>query len=168
MKFRFILKHRDEHSVSSLCRTVKVSRSGFSSWYNRGISKRKQSDLSLVTSIAEIHSANRRVYGSPRIHKHLQLHNGIHCSRKRVERLMRENGIIARHKRKYKPRATNSNHDFPIAPNVLNREINRSCANEAWVADISYIRTSEGFLYLATVMDLYSRPYCWLVHRSSC
>lgn len=102
-----------------------------------------------------IYHKSRKTYGSPRIHKQL-CKEGIHCSKKRVERLMQEAGIQAIQKRKFKV-TTDSRHNLPVAENILNREFTASSPNTKWVADITYINTDEGWLYLATIMDLHSR-----------
>lgn len=134
---------------------MEVSRSSYYEWLKRGESRRKKSDRELSEKIRALFNAYRGRYGSPRIYDDLR-DMGIRCSKKRVERLMREMGLRARHKRKYKV-TTNSKHNYPIAPNLLNRQFKVDAPNKVWVADITYIRTFEGWLYLATVMDLFSR-----------
>jgi putative transposase len=138
-----------------MCQFLKVSRSGYYDWNKRGESLHQQQDQKLAKAINIIYEKSKRRYGSPRIYHKLH-DNGIQCSRKRVARLMREMGIKARHKKKFKV-TTNSKHDHPIAPNLLNRQFQTDDPNQVWVADITYIRTFEGWLYLAAVMDLYSR-----------
>lgn len=156
MKFRFIQQERRWFSLGSLCKAMGVSRGGFWAWVRRKASRRKRGDAVLLSEIRKIHKGKRRVYGSPRVHDHLRK-QGVRCGRKRVERLMRDNGIRAKQSKKFRPVTTDSQHDLPVARNLLNREFLRERPNEAWVADITYIRTKEGWLYLAAVMDLYSR-----------
>lgn len=156
MKFRFIQQERRWFGIDVLCQAMGVTRGGYWSWVGRRPSPRQQADVVLLADIRRIHKSKRRVYGSPRIHDELQK-KGVHCGRKRVERLMRENGVRAKQGKKYKPTTTDSAHNLPVAPNILNRQFTRERPNEAWVTDITYIPTKEGWLYLAAVMDLFSR-----------
>jgi putative transposase len=158
MKYGVIHETAKEHqnySILKMCRIVNVSRSGYYQWCKRGESLRKKKDRELKEQILLIYTKYKKRYGSPRIHSELR-DIGIRCSKKRVERLMRELGIKARHKRLFKV-TTNSKHDYPVALNLLNRQFKVDAPNRVWVADITYIRTFEGWLYLAVVMDLYSR-----------
>jgi putative transposase len=158
MKYRVIrevAKENELYSIQKMCRFLKVSRSGYYQWCKRGQSLRKKKDRELKDKILAIYIQHKKHYGSPRIHD--QLHDmGIPCSKRRVERLMRELGIRARHKRQFRV-TTNSKHNYPVAPNLLNRQFEPSALNQVWLADITYIRTFEGWLYLAAVMDLCSR-----------
>ena len=158
MKYRDIRETAKEHkdySIQKMCRYLKVSRSGYYQWCQRDESPRKKKDRQLKEQILAIYIKHNKHYGSPRIHD--ELHDmGIPCSKKRVERLMQELGIKARFKRQFR-NTTNSNHNYPIAPNRLNRQFQVDAPNRVWVADITYIRTFEGWLYLAAVMDLFSR-----------
>ena len=156
MKFRFIQQERRWYGVDALCRAMGVTRGGYWSWVQRRPGPRQQANVVLLADIRRIHKGKRRVYGSPRIHDHLQK-TGVRCGRKRIERLMRENDIRAKQGKKYKPVTTDSDHNLPVAPNILNRQFQRDRPNEAWVADITYIPTEEGWLYLAAIMDLFSR-----------
>jgi transposase InsO family protein len=156
MKFRFIHKERHGHGVGVLCQAMGVTRGGYWSWAQRRPGPRQEADVALLADIRRIHKAKRRVYGSPRVHEQLQ-RDGIRCGRKRVERLMRENDIRAKQGKKFKATTTDSKHSLPVAQNILNRQFQREGPNEAWVADITYIRTEEGWLYLAAIMDLFSR-----------
>lgn len=141
--------------VERMCRILKVSRSSYYAWQKRPISKRKQQDAEILKNIKSIYEENRKTYGSPRIHR--KLHNkGIHCGKKRVERIMRDAGIRAIQSKKYKA-TTNSNHKLPVAENKLNRQFQANAPNQVWVADITYVSTQEGWLYLATILDIYSR-----------
>lgn len=148
-------KEYKHYSILKMCRFLKVSRSGYYEWCKRDESPRKKKDRELKEKILAIYNKSKKHYGSPRIHD--ELHDmGIPCSKKRVERLMRELGIRARHKRQFRI-TTNSKHNYPVASNLLNRQFQVKGPNQVWVADITYIRTFEGWLYLAAVMDLYSR-----------
>lgn len=155
MIYRFIREHAVEFRVETMCRILKVSRSGYHRWLYRRLSKRKQDDAIIKEQILRIYRESRKTYGSPRIHRQLAI-QGYPCGKKRVERLMREAGLQAIHKRRYKV-TTDSAHSLPVAGNLLNRNFSASRPNLTWVADITYISTGEGWLYLATVMDLYSR-----------
>ena len=156
MKFRFIQQEHRWYSVDGLCRAMGVTRGGYWSWVRRRPGPRQLADVALLADISRIHKGKRRVYGSPRVHDHL-MKEGTRCGRKRVERLMRENGVRAKQSKKFKPRTTDSKHSLPVAPNILNRQFRRDRPNDAWVADITYIPTEEGWLYLAAIMDLFSR-----------
>ena len=138
-----------------MCQVLKVSRSGYYNWLKNPISPRKIRDMKLKQKIIQIYQNSRKTYGSPRIYQKL-LREGYHIGKKRVERLMQELAIQAVAKRKYKA-TTDSKHTQPVADNHLNRDFTVERPNQAWVADITYIYTQEGWLYLATIMDLYSR-----------
>jgi len=138
-----------------MCQLLKVSRSGYYQWIKYPDSQRKIEDRDLKQKIVIIYHNSRRTYGSPRIHQTL-LREGYHVSKKRVERLMREAGIHAMAKKKYRA-TTDSKHSLPVAANHLNRNFRVDRPNQFWVADITYIYTQEGWLYLSTIMDLYSR-----------
>ena len=156
MKFRLIDREKSWHSIDVLCQALGVSRGGYWSWRRRRPSARKLGDEMLLADVQRIYGEGRSTYGSPRIHDALNK-NGIACGKKRVERLMRENGIKAKHKRKHKPQCTDSAHKMPVAENLLNRQFSRSKPDQAWVTDTTYIPTAEGWLYLAVVLDLFSR-----------
>jgi len=134
---------------------LKVSRSGYYQWVKYPKSTRKIEDIDLKQKIVKIHNNSRRTYGSPRIHQAL-LKEGYHLSKKRVEGLMKKIGIHAITKKKYRA-TTDSKHSLPVAANHLNRNFSVDKPNKFWVADITYISTREGFLYLSTIMDLYFR-----------
>lgn len=138
-----------------MCRVLRVSRSGYYAWQRRPVSRRKQANSALVTEIGRVFKQSRRTYGSPRITDELN-DSGIACGRHRVAGLMRENGIRAKTVRKYKV-TTDSKHALPVAENLLARRFRVTRANLVWVADITYIWTLEGWLYLAVVLDLYAR-----------
>jgi transposase InsO family protein len=154
MKYEFIRAEKACYPVALLCRCLKETRSGFYAWLRRG-SKRELDDRQLLTLIREIFLENRRAYGSRRIYKDLRA-RGVRCSRTRVERLMREAGITPPRRRRFR-KTTDSDHALPVAENLLNREFSSSAPNQRWVTDITYIWTLEGWLYLAVVLDLFSR-----------
>jgi putative transposase len=138
-----------------MCQVFNISRSGYYHWLKNPVSPRKKKDMQLKEKIRQIYKKSRQRYGSPRIHQQL-LREGYAIGKKRVERLMSEIGICAVAKKKYKA-TTDSSHSKPVAENHLNRDFTPDKPNTSWVADITYIWTAEGWLYLATIMDLYSR-----------
>jgi len=144
-----------EFPVSAMCRVFKVSRSGYYAWLRRPESPRKTEDKALSEMIKEIHKESGGEYGSPKVHEELR-RRGTRCGRKRVARLMRKDGLRAKTVRKFKA-TTNSDHSLPVAENLLNRDFSPAEPNRAWVADITYVWTNEGWLYLAIVIDLFSR-----------
>jgi transposase InsO family protein len=154
MKFAFIAQEV-AFPVETMCRVLGVTRSGFYAWKKRPKPARAKSDAQLAVKVAAAHQRSRRTYGSPRVHRELRA-QGVRVGKKRVERLMRENGIQGRAKRRFK-RTTDSKHGGPIAPNVLARRFARAEPNRAWVTDVTAIATGEGWLYLAPMLDLHSR-----------
>jgi transposase InsO family protein len=134
-----------------------VSTSGYYAWRRRPQSQRAQDNLELVDQIREIHAASRETYGSPRVHAELVQGQGIHCNKKRVERLMRIHNIRGKQRRRRRVKTTDSTHSLPVAPNLLDRQFEANAPNRKWVADITYIPTDQGWLYLAVVLDLFSR-----------
>lgn len=155
MKFRFIEKHQNKYTIGRICELLGVSRSGFYAWKKRKPSQRDQINQALIDHIRRIHRMSRKAYGSPRVYAQLKK-QGYTCNQKTVARLMRQEGLIGQ--RKYrKVITTNSNHKFPVASNVLNREFTADGPNQKWVADITYVPTEEGWLYVAGVLDLFSR-----------
>jgi transposase InsO family protein len=134
MRFRFIEAEKAHYPIRLLCRCLAVSRSGYYAWRRRSPSARAQEDARLRVEIAASHSASRRTYGSPRILRDLR-EEGHRVSRKRVARLMRELGLAGRRKRRFRP-TTDSQHRFPVAPNVLMRDFDVAAPNTAWVTDI--------------------------------
>jgi hypothetical protein len=141
MIYRFIREHTDEFRVETMCRVLKVSRTADYCSLIRPISQRRVQDKVIKEQILQIYRKSRRVYGSPRIHRKLDK-QGIHCGKKRVERLMKEAGIRSIQKRKFKV-TTDSKHDLPVAENILNRNFNADSANTKWTSDITYIRTQR-------------------------
>lgn len=145
-----------DYSVRVLCHVLEVARSGYYGWSRGQASARALANVRLLEQIKAIHQARRGNYGSPRITEELR-QNGQKCNHKRVERLMRQAGLKGRTARKSKPRTTDSEHDQPVAPNLLRNRPAPRKMDEVWVADITYVPTAQGWLFLAAVMDLYSR-----------
>ena len=155
MRYQLIEEHREKYAVQRMCRVLQVSRSGYYAWRRRPLSEREMANQELVEQIRVVHTASHETYGSPRVYLELK-EQGIGCSENRVARLMRHHGIVAKQARSYKV-TTRANKKHPVAPNLLGRDFTASRPDEKWLADISYIRTGEGWLYLAVVMDLFSR-----------
>ena len=155
MRFVFIATEKAWAPVTTLCRVLEVSRSGFYAWEDRDPSKRSMDDDKLCVEIVAIHKASRGTYGSPRVHAELQA-LGIAVSRKRIARLMRKLGLESPRKKRFKA-TTDSKHDMPVADNVLDRQFEVEAPDLAWVTDITYVWTDEGWLYLAAILDLFSR-----------
>lgn len=155
MRYGFIRDHSQEFHVENACRVLKVSVSGYYAWLGRGPSERETEDARLIDRIRDIYESSDGVYGVRRIHRQL-VSDGERCSRNRVARLMRECGLVARRRRKFRV-TTDSKHNLPVAQNLLCREFFSSGPNQAWVSDITYVWTTEGWLYLAVVIDLHSR-----------
>ena len=155
MKFAFIAAEKATYPVRVLCRTLEVSRAGFYAWHLRPPAARTQQDQRLGVEIQAIHAESRQRYGSPRVHAELRA-RGQRLGRKRVARLMRQQGLCARRRRRFRV-TTDSKHAFPVAPNVLARQFAVVAPDTAWVTDITYLWTREGWLYLAVILDLFSR-----------
>ena len=156
MRFRFIEDRRADYPVTILCDVLSVSPAGYYAWRSREESRRSAANRDLVDDIKRVHRDTSGRYGSPRIHAELK-DQGRGVRRGRIERLMRRHGIRAIMARPRWVRTTDSRHDFPIAPNLLQRNFTAAALNQIWLADITYVATDQGWLYLATVMDLYSR-----------
>jgi len=152
MKYPFISAHRKIFRVGLMCNILDVSRSGYYIWLRRPESLRKKENRKLAARIKVIHGQKHKLYGSPRIHKELN-EDGVVCSRNRVARIMKQEGVRAVVPRKYKA-TTDSKHNLPVAPNLLKQDFDIKEPNKVWLADITYISTLEGWLYLAAVMDL--------------
>lgn len=144
-----------EHAVSDLCAALDVSRSGYYAWLEQPAGVRAQANAELVPQIQKVFARHRGCYGSPRVCASLR-QQGVRCNLKRVARLMREQGLRAIRTKRYRVRTTDSQHAGPIAPNLLPEKV-VNATNQAWVVDITYIPTDEGWLYLAGVLDRYSR-----------
>lgn len=165
MKYRFIAQQQQEYPVNVLCATLDVSASGYYAWRQRAPSAHAQADERLSERIAQVFAAGRGVYGSPRVHAVLHA-EGLAVARKRVARLMHTQGLVAGRVRRRTPQTTDSQHDQPVAPNRLARAFGARVANEKWVADITAIPTTAGWLYLAAILDLYSRAVVgWAMDR---
>jgi transposase InsO family protein len=156
MSYQIIATWREVGSVERVCRALGVSVSGYYAWRTREPSQRQQTDDVLLKEIQAVYQAGRGVYGSPRIHAALR-QQGLCCSRKRVARLMRQHGIHSRRRPKRRVRTTDSQHNRPVAPNLLKRDFSADAPNEKWVGDILGIWTDEGWLYLAALLDTCSR-----------
>jgi transposase InsO family protein len=157
MKYAFVEAHREQFSIQRMCRLLQVSRSGYYAWRERQPSRRAQQRAHLVAEIRTIYQMSQATYGSPRIQAELAA-QGWSVSRQRVARLMREHGLVARrcqHRRRIS--TTQSQPNFTIAPNWLLRQFQAEAPNRKWTADITYIDTAEGWLYLAAILDLFSR-----------
>lgn len=155
MKYAWIEEHRDRFSVTRMCRQFGVSRTGYCQWRTRAPSNRSMANAALDTQVAAIHAGSKRSYGRPRIVRGLR-EQGVQVGHERVRNSLKRQGLRPVYKRPYRV-TTDSAHHKPIAPNVLDRRFGGWRVNQAWVSDITYIATSEGWLYLACVMDLASR-----------
>lgn len=158
MRYRFIAQHQGQYAVALQCRVLGVSVSGYYAWRGRPQSQRAQQNQHLAMRVCVVFEQHRHRYGSPRVHRELQ-EQGMSCSRKRVARLMRAAGLKARDKRRFK-RTTDSSHRYAVAANHLARSFTPAeigGLNRVWVGDITYLATREGWLYLAVLLDLYSR-----------
>lgn len=155
MRYQFIKEQAGSFAVAVLCRLLAVSRSGYYAWLTRPRSARAQENTTLIGHIRAAFEASDRTYGSPRLWLELR-EQGLRCGENRVARLMHGAGIRAETVRRFQV-TTDSNHSLPIAPNLLNRQFGAEEADRRWVADITYIWTKEGWLYLSAVLDLFSR-----------
>lgn len=156
MKYAWIDAHRQTFGLAESCAVLGVSSSGYHAWKQGGTQDRKRlTDAQMLALIQAIHGELKGAYGSPRMVLELR-DRGFPASKERVERLMQENGIRARHKRRFKA-TTDSQHSLPVAPNLLARAFTPAAPNQVWTADMTYIWTDEGWLYLAVVLDLFNR-----------
>jgi putative transposase len=155
MKYRLIGAETAQHPVSLLCSVLGVSRAGYYAWARRRPSGRARADARLIARIRAIHERSRGTYGAPRVHAQLR-HEGVRVGRKRVERLMRETGLSGLIRRR-RGKTTIRVRGVRTAPDLVRRDFNPTELNRLWSADLTYIRTWEGWLYLASVMDCYSR-----------
>ncbi len=157
-RFAFVAAERGNHAVARLCRVIGASVSGFYAWLRviPAVQNRAEAEAALRGHIGRIFAARRRVYGSPRVHAELRREGRRH-SRRRVARLMREMGLAARRGRRPRPRTTDSRHDLPVAPNLLEQRFAAERPDTVWLADISYLPTDEGWLYLAAIKDMATR-----------
>ncbi|WP_371827045.1 IS3 family transposase [Microvirga sp. VF16] len=155
MRFKFIDAAKENFPVTRLCQVLNVSPSGYFAWRSRPASPRQREDLVLLAHIRSAFTLSNGTYGSPRMTRELQ-DERLQVGRRRTARLMRENGLKARQKRRFK-RTTDSHHAFPVAPNLLEQDFSAERPNQKWNADISYVWTGEGWLYLAVILDLFAR-----------
>ena len=156
MKFAFVKDHRRRWPVSVICRVLRVARSGFYAWLKRKPSARHRRQQELLAKIRVAHAENRELYGSPRVCRALRIGGEVVC-RNTVAKLMRQAKVRAKAKRKFVPRTTDSAHERPVADNVLARDFAAEAPDRKWLADITYVPTGEGWLYLAGVLDAFSR-----------
>ncbi len=156
MSFCFIEDHRDAYPVRLMCEVLEVSSAGYHAWRKRPVSERATTNTTLLAEIRDVHQGSGGRYGSPRIHAALQA-QGRGASRGRIERMMQRHGIRALVARPRRVRTTDSRHDLPIAPNLIGRDFTAEAPNRVWLADITYVPTAEGWLYLAALIDLFSR-----------
>jgi transposase InsO family protein len=155
VKFAFITEEKVAFPIAALCRLLVVSPSGYYAAQGRPRSLHARRDERLAEQVTEVHLASKRRYGSPRVHAEIKA-AGTRVGRKRVARLMREKKLAGRTRRRFRT-TTDSKHDFPIAPNVLKRDFTAMAPNRAWVTDITFLWTAQGWLYLAVILDLFSR-----------
>jgi transposase InsO family protein len=155
VRFRFIEAEKANFSIAAICRVLQVTRSGFYAWRKRTESARWLRDRKLLRPIRASFYGSRRTYGSPRVHREL-LASGERVSRKRVARLMREEGLESRRRKRFR-RTTDSGHSHPVAANALARRFEPGSSERWWVGDVTFIWTMEGWLYLATLLDLTTR-----------
>ena len=155
MIYRFIFEHRRTFPITVMCRVLEVSESGYAVWRSRGESRHRQEDQCLTETIKTIHVQSRGTYGTPRVQAELQAQDK-RVSRARIRRLMKASGLKVRQKRKFR-NTTQPKHRHPVAPHLLERKFTATRPNQKWTADITYLPTTEGWLYLAVVLDLFSR-----------
>jgi transposase InsO family protein len=148
--------YQGEYAITTMCRALDVSPSGYYAWKKRPVSKRQVADAILLEKIKRIYEASRKLYGSPRVHAVLK-NEGLGVSPKRVARLMRQAGLRSQRRMKRRTRTTDSNHQRPVAPNLLERDFNADRPNQKWVGDILGLWTVEGWLYIAALLDTFSR-----------
>ena len=173
MRYRFVREHAKQFPIAALCRVIQVAKSGYYAWRRRPESRRAQANRALAAQIKAAHERSRKTYGRRRIHAQLR-QDGFPCSRHRVARLMRQEGLWGLRKRAFKV-TTHSQHSLPTAPNLLiqsapqgrARNFTATAPDQVWASDITYLACEEGWEYLATVMDLYSRRIVGWAMQSS-
>ena len=153
MKYAFIEEYRYEHRISTMCRVLGVSRSGYYSWWRQ--EETLGSEMAMVAQIKEVYEQSRGLYGSPRIAAELR-DRGVPCTKNRIARIMRKQGITAKTKRKFKV-TTNSKHTKVVSENLVKQEFHAERPNQLWTSDITYVWTKEGWLYLALILDVCTR-----------
>jgi putative transposase len=165
MRYQFIDDHSEQFTITMMCRVLQVSPSGYYAWRGRVPGQRAAENELLDVAVRTLFKASRETYGSPRICRKLRL-QGKTCGVNRIARLMQAAGLKARHPRRFKV-TTDSEHDLPIAANILNREFEVAAPNLVWVSDITYVPTGQGWLYLTMIMDLFSRQIIgWALSHS--
>lgn len=165
MKYAAIVAQVGLFAVALMCRVLEVAPSGYYAWLESEPSKKSARDSVLMVHVRAAFKASRRRYGSPRVHAELRA-AGHRVGRKRVARLMRQDGLHARHRRRF-VHTTQSRHKFPIARNIVAREFEVSAPNKVWVSDLTYLRTQTGFVYMAVILDLFARRVVgWAVSRN--
>ena len=155
MRFIFIKAEKVCFPITLLCKVLQVSRSGYYAWMHRRESRRAREDRRLLVHIKAIHKQSRGIYGSLRVHAELKA-QGERCGKHRVARLMRQEGLYGKQRRRFKA-TTDSNHKQPVAPNILAGNFQVEGPDQVWAGDLTYIRTEEGWFYLAVILDLFSR-----------
>jgi transposase InsO family protein len=153
MKYEYMDEHREGFGLKSMCKVLRVSRSGYYAWKNRIPSERQKANGELLEHIREVHTRSRKLYGSPRITAELN-DKGVKCGKNRVARMMRDHGIRGLQKRRRFRRTTDSRHDYALAANLL---VERRQVELVWAADMTYVPTAEGWLYVSAVMNVKSR-----------
>jgi putative transposase len=153
--YRFILAEKAHHSIARLCQVLGVARSGYYAWCRRTPSHRSRADQALTVQIRTIHQQSRATYGAPRIHAELHA-QGVRCGRKRIARLMRQAGLVGCHRRRRRSLTRRAPDRHP-APDLVQRDFQVARPNQLWVADLTYLATGEGWLYLAVILDVFSR-----------
>ena len=153
-RYRLVEVEKAQHAVTTLCRVLKVSRAAYYAWGSATPSTRARSDTELLEKIRTIHARSRMTYGAPRVHAELRA-AGVCCSCKRVARLMRQNQLAGRYPKRF--RRTTVSNPFTALPDLVQRDFAPSEPDQLWVTDITYVRTGEGWLYLAVVLDCFSR-----------
>jgi putative transposase len=156
MRFKFIADHAREFTVRLMCRVLRVAPAGYYAWRKRPIAPRRLRSVLLLESIRQVHAQSRGLYGSPRVHRQLRS-QGQRCCVNTIARLMKQQGIRSRIKRRFRIRTTDSSHPHPVAPNLLAGNFTRPRPDQVWAADITYIPTDQGWLYLSAIIDLCSR-----------
>ncbi|AWK86247.1 IS3 family transposase [Azospirillum thermophilum] len=156
MRFRFIEDHRDEFPTRLMCSVLEVSARGYYAWRGRPESQRAAANRQLLVEVRRVHGHHHGRYGSPRVHAALRA-EGVAASRGRVARLMRRHGIRGAAARRFRPVTTDSRHGLPVAPDLLGQAFQVAEPNRVWLADITYLPTAEGWLYLAALLDLATR-----------
>ena len=153
--YQFIAVEKAQHSITRLCRLLGVSRSGYYAWYRRRPSQRSRTDEALTAQIRNIHAASRATYGAPRVHAEMRA-QGVRCGRKRVARLMRQADLVGCHRRRRRSLTRRATADV-TAPDLVQRRFRADAPNQLWVADLTYLATGEGWLYLAVILDAFNR-----------